>query len=891
MLDTRTGLGAPAGRVGSEGVVDLVIAGVGGVPEVGAGAVALNVTAVDATAWSYITAWPTGAPRPDASNLNVEAGDTIPNLVVVKIGAGGRVSLYNFAGEVDLLADVVGWFPEGTGIEPLVPARVLDTRTGVGAPAAKVGADGVVDLTVNGRGGVPDSGVGAVVLNVTAVDATAWSYITAWPTGASRPDASNLNVEAGDTIPNLVIVKVGDGGRVSLYNFAGEVDLLADVVGWFPAGGGLQPLVPARVLDTRTGVGAPAAKVGADGVVDLTVTGRGGVPDSGVGAVVLNVTAVDATAWSYITAWPTGAPRPEASNLNVEAGDTIPNLVIVKVGDGGRVSLYNFAGEVDLLADVVGWFPDAESTSTTMSPAVGTVIAGAADVVASDGVTVILSASADVPAVGGHLVVLRQALVPAGLAGRVTAVSANADGTTTVVLVPANLQDMFAGLIVHGLVAPAPGSAPLDQMSTASASAAVPLVSTECSTDNGQPIVAPKLTVGAYDGHADFDLWGGTAEVVLRAQASLAWALQLSVTASCSIETPKALVAVVGPLTFELGAAVTASVSATTSASFTTHAPITVGFDYADGDVTNLSAVDMDGSTSIGSTNGTIDASVFAAATLDVKVAGVAGIVASVGPRATLSVGYGCATLVGELAITLAAEVGRWGIDWDFDLADIVLGSKTLYSQGCGAMAWTGELHATMDAQGEFGADPPYDTHFVDHVTATMTLLPTHQQTYLSAASGSYATEVTASGHSQIYDACLPDETKVLAGDVVWALNGATRPAVELTWDQDAQQWRYRPARVEFVAFDPWTVDAAGTYTDGCGGGTQPLLSQLLLGWAPDHLIWEEGLMNDVDPDPSRLVGTTTWTQTKPTQPGTMVTTNWTYTLTYDLHLVDTDTL
>ena len=60
--------------------------------------------------------------------------------------------------------------------------------------------------------------------------------------------------------------------------------------------------------------------------------------------MVLNVTVTEPRPASYLTAWPTGDPRPLASNLNYVAGQTVPNLVIVKVGAGGKVSLYNAAG-------------------------------------------------------------------------------------------------------------------------------------------------------------------------------------------------------------------------------------------------------------------------------------------------------------------------------------------------------------------------------------------------------------------------------------------------------------------------------------------------------------------------------------------------------------------
>ena len=69
------------------------------------------------------------------------------------------------------------------------------------------------------------------------------------------------------------------------------------------------------------------------------MTGRGGVPAVGVGAVVLNVTAAEATEATFVTVWPTGEPRPLASNLNPAPGmAAAPNLVVAKVGAGGAVS-------------------------------------------------------------------------------------------------------------------------------------------------------------------------------------------------------------------------------------------------------------------------------------------------------------------------------------------------------------------------------------------------------------------------------------------------------------------------------------------------------------------------------------------------------------------------
>jgi hypothetical protein len=133
------------------------------------------------------------------------------------------------------------------------------------------------------------------------------------------------------------------------------------------------PLTPSRILDTRTGNGAPAVAVGAGGTLDLQVTGRGGVPASGVSAVVLNVTVTEPSAGSHLTAFPAGEARPNVSNLNFVTGQTVPNLVTVKLGSGGKVSLFNAAGSVHVLADVAGWYDDgASEEGATTTTAVST---------------------------------------------------------------------------------------------------------------------------------------------------------------------------------------------------------------------------------------------------------------------------------------------------------------------------------------------------------------------------------------------------------------------------------------------------------------------------------------------------------------------------------------
>ena len=120
-----------------------------------------------------------------------------------------------------------------TNLNPLTPARILDTRNGTGGPVAPVGQAQTRSVKVTGVGGVPASGVSAVVLNVTITNASKGSYLTLFPSDGSRPLASNLNFGPGQNVPNLVVVKVGADGNVKVYNDQGSVDVIFDVAGWY----------------------------------------------------------------------------------------------------------------------------------------------------------------------------------------------------------------------------------------------------------------------------------------------------------------------------------------------------------------------------------------------------------------------------------------------------------------------------------------------------------------------------------------------------------------------------------------------------------------------------------------------------------------------------------
>ena len=199
----------------------------------------------------------------------------------------------------------------------LTPSRLLETRSGLNdltvdgsfQGIGRRGAGTTLELTVTGRGGVPNN-AGAVMLNVTAVSPGAAGFLTVFPCGTEMPLASSVNYGPGDVVANAVLAKIGTGGKVCIYSPA-ATDIVVDVTGYIAAGSLFGTVVPGRLLDTRSGPNDLTVdgsfqgngRRGAGTTLQLTVTDRGGVPNN-AGAVMLNVTAVSPGAAGILNSIP-----------------------------------------------------------------------------------------------------------------------------------------------------------------------------------------------------------------------------------------------------------------------------------------------------------------------------------------------------------------------------------------------------------------------------------------------------------------------------------------------------------------------------------------------------------------------------------------------------------
>lgn len=337
LLDTRTGVGKPAGPV--SGVVPLTIPN--SVPT-GDTAV-LTVTPTQATGPGYVAVYPAGSAAPATSNVNFGVATTQTDEVLVTPGTNGRVDLKVGGGPVQLVVDLEGYLPTAA-YTPVTSTRLADSRTGLGFPRHQV--SGLVNLTVPAS--VPAT-AREVALTVTATNSAGSGYVTAYPAGQARPATSNVNFDRGITQANLVLLPIGANRQVSFF-VGGSADLIVDFDGYTPAGSAVTPLTATRIADSRIPRGLPRGPIrGA-----VTVTLPASVP-AGTSAVLLNVAATDAASSGYVTAYPTGSAQPATANVNYAPGFTGADLVLVPVNASRQVTLFVGGSGAQLVVDLDGY--------------------------------------------------------------------------------------------------------------------------------------------------------------------------------------------------------------------------------------------------------------------------------------------------------------------------------------------------------------------------------------------------------------------------------------------------------------------------------------------------------------------------------------------------------
>ena len=288
--------------------------------------------------------WPCADNKPVASSVNYAAVEDIPNTVIASPDVYGKLCL-DSSTPVNLIVDMSGWFISGDELNTFTPQRAFDLRT----TGLVVTPNTPYAFQMTGNFGIPPSGASSVVLNVTATGATESGYITVWPCDQPQPNTSNLNYLPNQDIPNAVIATIDSRGQVCFAS-SSPTFLIADISGWFAQSSNLNVITPQRLLDTRS-----AQRVSATPTYVLDLSATSPVSAGAATAVVLNVTATRATGSGFATVWPCDESQPPTSNLNFDANEDIPNLVVTKVSASNTVC-FSASTPVHVIADLMGWF-------------------------------------------------------------------------------------------------------------------------------------------------------------------------------------------------------------------------------------------------------------------------------------------------------------------------------------------------------------------------------------------------------------------------------------------------------------------------------------------------------------------------------------------------------
>ena len=315
-------------------------------------AYSLNATVVPSVSLDYLTIWPSGQPRPNASTLNSD-GRIKANAAIVTAGVNGAISVYA-SNATQVILDIDGYFvpkgaPSAMAFYPVPLCRVADTRYGSGALGAPfLSANSIRPFPVQASSCNIPSNAQAYSLNITALPHHTLNYLTAWPTGQNQPYVSTLNAPTGAITANAAIVPAASNGEISIF-VTDDADVVLDINGYFAApsnsGLSLYPVTPCRAKDTRPIPFSQTIIVSVEGPCSLPATAL---------AYVLNATVVPTGELDYLTLWPDGETQPFVSTLNAVDGSTTSNMAIMPTNDGAVGAFAS--GSTNLILDVSSYF-------------------------------------------------------------------------------------------------------------------------------------------------------------------------------------------------------------------------------------------------------------------------------------------------------------------------------------------------------------------------------------------------------------------------------------------------------------------------------------------------------------------------------------------------------
>jgi stage II sporulation protein D len=345
------------------GQVSVDVLGAGRAPEAGTRAVVVRVSAEAASKAGRLFVWPCGVrdrQRHGQVAVAYSASGGATGLATVPVRGSGRSSSRVCLGAGTALAsldvDLLGYYTSsGVGTKSLravAARRVVNSTTGKGWSTGRLVTGEPRSVAIAGRGGVPDS-VRTVVLSLGLVRPTESATLSISGPGSPVSLGAVVRAPSGGWRTGAIVARLDANGRLPLRLTAGRADVHVEILGWFRAqqgerSGRFRTSRSLEVLDA----GAPLAKE-----QSRTVRVRGG--DTGVpgaaSAVVVQVLARSDDR-GYLTVAPAGSHQQQRPVLAFAPRGTQRTVLVVPVGDDGKVTLTSRGGQSMVSMCVVGWF-------------------------------------------------------------------------------------------------------------------------------------------------------------------------------------------------------------------------------------------------------------------------------------------------------------------------------------------------------------------------------------------------------------------------------------------------------------------------------------------------------------------------------------------------------
>jgi len=375
ILDTANGTGGYSTAMPAKQWRTIKVAGQVGLPAEGIAAVSVMATVMNPATNGNLQGRPDSATQ--ASLLLNYGGindQNFSNTGVVAVGDDGTIQLMTEQAN-RLIIDVQGYYTSSEngaaagGFVAVPGKRVLDTRTGLGAPAVSLGNGQSITTQITGQNGVP-AGATAVAANFIVVNqTTSAGFITPYAAGSTKP-SNSLNYP-GDArgLATSIGAQVGlsTTGKLAITattGTGGDIDVIVDIQGYFTKSDNGAVFTPAaaRIADTRI---SPYNVVQGGAEVSIPVAGVKGIPASGSGltAVAMTLSAINgSTVGGSAVVWPDGTAAPATTSINYVPSNIRSNTVIAQVGTNGKIRIKNNGtNPIHFILDLQGWFGKSPS--------------------------------------------------------------------------------------------------------------------------------------------------------------------------------------------------------------------------------------------------------------------------------------------------------------------------------------------------------------------------------------------------------------------------------------------------------------------------------------------------------------------------------------------------